>query len=126
MIRPELPVASSRNLATVPFAMKILAKSRTLAADEAVFTPELLRAEAEKAWQLQHTGTLREIYYTAGGEAVLVLEAPSAAAAKRLLATLPLVRAQLVEFEIDELLPYGGFERLIAKRPQARRRRPGA
>ena len=106
--------------------MKILAKSRTLAADEAAFTPELLRAEAEKAWQLQHTGVLREIYYTAGGEAVLVLEAPSAAAAKRLLATLPLVRAQLVEFEIDELLPYGGFERLIAKRPQARRRRPGA
>jgi len=98
--------------------MKILAKSRTLAADEAAFTPELLRAEAQRAWQLQHAGTLREIYYTAGGEAVLVLEAVGAVAAKRALASMPLVRAKLIEFEIDELLPYGGFERLLAKHPE--------
>ena len=82
--------------------MKILAKSRTLAADEAAFTPELLRAEAETVWSIQHSGTLREIYFTAGGEAVLVLEAANAAAARRVLATLPLVRAKLIEFEIDE------------------------
>ncbi len=102
--------------------MKILAKSRTLAADEPAFTPELLRLEAERAWQLQRTGTLREIYYTAGGEAVLVLEAASAAAARRVLAAMPLARAKLIEFEIDELLPYGGYERLLAKHPEAPQR----
>jgi len=102
--------------------MKILAKSRTLAADEAAFTPELLRLEAEQAWQLQRAGTLREIYYTAGGEAVLVLEAASAAAARRVLAAMPLARAKLIEFEIDELLPYGGYERLLAKHPEAPQR----
>ncbi|MFT3828669.1 MAG: hypothetical protein QM691_03085 [Opitutaceae bacterium] len=107
--------------------MKILAKSRTLAADEAAFTPELLRAEAERVWQLQQTGVLREIYFTAAGEAVLVLEAAHAAAARRVLASLPLVGAKLIEFEIDELRAYSGFARLFAphapaaKRPRRRR-----
>jgi muconolactone delta-isomerase len=102
--------------------MKILAKSRTLAAAEAAFTPELLRDEAERAWQLQRTGALREIYYTAGGEAVLVLEAASIVAAKRILSSMPLARAKLIEFEIDGLLPYGGYERLLAKHPEAPQR----
>ena len=104
--------------------MKILAKSRTLAADEAAFTPGVLRAEAETAWRLQQAGTLREIYFTAGGEAVLLLEAANAAAARRVLATLPLVRAKLIEFEIDELRAYGGFARLFAPHaPAAKRQR---
>ncbi|HLP01149.1 MAG TPA: hypothetical protein VK163_03925 [Opitutaceae bacterium] len=103
--------------------MKILAKSRTLAADEAAFTHELLRAEAERVWALQQAGDVREIYFTAAGEAMLILEAASAAAARRLLATLPLVRAKLIEFEIDELRAYSGFARLFAP---TRRRRAGA
>ena len=104
--------------------MKILAKSRTLAADEAAFTPELLRAEAEAAWRLQQAGTLREIYLTAGGEAVLFLEAANASAARRVLATLPLVRAKLIEFEIDELCAYPGFARLfVPHAPSAKRQR---
>ncbi len=94
--------------------MKILAKSRTLAVDEAAFTPSLLHAEAERAWALQQAGTLREIYFTAAGEAVLILEAANAAAARRALATLPLVKAKLIEFEIDELRAYSGFARLFA------------
>ncbi len=94
--------------------MKILAKSRTLAVDEAAFTPGLLRAEAERVWALQHAGTLREIYFTAAGEAVLILEAANAAAARRVLATLPLVKAKLIAFEVDELRAYSGFARLFA------------
>ncbi len=103
--------------------MKILAKSRTLAADDAAFTPALLHAEAERAWRLQQSGVIREIYFTAGGEAVLILETASTAAAKRVLASLPLVRAGLIEFELDELRAYGGFARLFArgtaKRPRS-------
>ncbi len=94
--------------------MKILAKSRTLAADESAFTPELLRAEAERVWALQLEGALREIHFTTAGEAVLLLEAADAAAACRVLASLPLVEARLIEFEVDELVPYTGFARLFA------------
>ncbi|MBK8476558.1 MAG: superoxide dismutase [Opitutaceae bacterium] len=96
--------------------MKILAQSRTLAADEAAFTTELLGAEAAKVWELQQAGCIREAYFTAAGEAVLVLECPSVAAARRVLATLPLVCAQLIEFTLDELRPYSGFARLFAPR----------
>ena len=105
--------------------MKILAKSRTLAPDEAAFTPELLRAEAERVWRLQQAGTVREIYFTGAGEAVLVLEAASVAVARRTLATLPLVRARLIEFELDELRAYTGYARLFAPHAPvpARRRR---
>ncbi len=105
--------------------MKILAKSRTLADDDAAFTPALLRAEAERAWELHQSGVIRELYFTAGGEAVLILEAASAAAAKRVLATLPLVRARLIEFEIDALRAYSGFARLFAAgAAKPRRTRP--
>jgi hypothetical protein len=103
--------------------MKILAKSRTLAADETAFTRELLQAEAERVWALQQTGVVREIYFTAAGEAVLVLEATGAMAARRALATLPLVRAKLIEFEIDELRAYSGFARLFAQHAPAKRQR---
>lgn len=105
--------------------MKILAQSRTLAADEAAFTSGLLGAEAAKVWELQQAGCIREIYFTAAGEAVLMLECPSVAAARRVLATLPLVRAKLIEFTVDELRPYSGFARLFsppAPRPPKRRR----
>ena len=104
--------------------MKILAHSRTLAADEAAFSTELLHAEAEKVWELQQDGRIREIYFTADGEAVLLLELRSAAEARRVLATLPLVRAKLIEFTIDELRPYSGFARLFATQaPRNRSRR---
>lgn len=93
--------------------MKILAKSRTLATADSAFTPALLRAEAERVWQLQQRGAVREIYFTAAGEAVLILEAKNAAAARRILATLPLVREKLIAFEFDELRAYSGFARLF-------------
>jgi hypothetical protein len=105
--------------------MKILARSRTLAADEAAFTPELLCAEAAKVWELQQAGRLREIYFTAAGEAVLILECRGAAEARRVLAGLPLVRAKLLEFAVDELRAYDGFARLFGQKTTrgARRRR---
>jgi len=100
--------------------MKILAHSRTLADTEAAFTKELLRAEAEAVWALQQAGTVREIYFTAAGEAVIFLECRGAAAARRVLAGLPLVRAKLIEFTVDELCAYSGFARLFAAPNKAR------
>jgi hypothetical protein len=77
------------------------------------FTPELLRAEAAKAWEMYQAQVIRELYFRADRhEAVLVLECKDAAEANQALAELPLVRAGLIAFEVAPLAPYPGFARL--------------
>lgn len=77
------------------------------------FTPHL-KAEAARAWELYKSGHLREIYFRQDRkEAVLVLECMDVEAAHRLLETLPLVQAGLINFEVIPLIPYPGFERLF-------------
>ena len=96
--------------------MKVLALEIEVAGvrDEQ-FTAELLRAEAARAWQLYREGVVREAYSRADRDmAVLVLEAAGVEEARRVLATLPLVRAGLISFEVVPLAPYPGFERLFA------------
>lgn len=54
---------------------------------EVQFTGDILKAEARKAWELQQSGVLRELYFTPDThEAVLVLECESADEARRQLA----------------------------------------
>ncbi len=78
------------------------------------FAPHL-QAEARRAWELVQAGTLREIYFRADrAEAVLMLECESVREAEKLLATLPLVAAGLIRFELIPLIPYPGFSRLFA------------
>ena len=80
----------------------------------AAFTPSLLKEEAARAWELQQAGVLREIYFRAErSDAVLILECADAAEAHRVLATLPLVRAGLIAFEVIPLKPYPGLARLF-------------
>ncbi len=50
--------------------------------------------------------------------AILVLESSSLDAARETLASLPLVRAGLIEFELTPLIPYTGFVRLYASRTE--------
>ncbi len=95
--------------------MKIIALERPVpgAADEA-FTPELLREEAARAWELHQSGAIRELHFRADREeAVLVLEAPDVGTARRTLDQLPLVRAGLIDFELVPLRAYPGFARLF-------------
>lgn len=95
--------------------MKIIALERPVpgAADDA-FTPELLRQEATRAWELHQSGAIRELHFRANREeAVLVLEAPDAASARRILGELPLVRAGLIDFDLVPLRAYPGFARLF-------------
>jgi len=95
--------------------MKIIALERPVpgVADEA-FTPDLLREEAARAWELHQAGALRELHFRADREeAVLVLEAPDVAAARQVLGQLPLVRAGLIDFELVPLKAYPGFARLF-------------
>lgn len=97
--------------------MKIIALERPVqgAADES-FTPELLRDEATRAWELYQSGAIRELYFRADREqAVLVLEAADVAAGRRVLAQLPLVREGLIDFELVPLAAYPGFARLFQR-----------
>jgi muconolactone delta-isomerase len=95
--------------------MKILALENELpgliAAD---FQPHL-QAEARRIWELQLSGAVREVYFTAGRHtAVLVLECGDAEAARQLLDSLPLVQAGLITFDVIPLVPYDGVARLFA------------
>jgi len=79
------------------------------------FTPQLKRAEAKRVWELCQADIIREIYFRADrSEAVLVLECASVAEAERALATLPMVAANLIAFEVIPLAPYPGLSRLFA------------
>ncbi len=97
--------------------MKLLALERPVpGVADASFTPDLLRREAARAWELHLLGDIRELYFRADRhEAVLVLEADDVAGARRILAQLPLVQAGLIDFEIVPLRAYPGFARLFER-----------
>lgn len=96
--------------------MKILALEQECPGiSDNAFTPELLRQEAAKAWELHQAGVIRELYFRPDRhEAVLVLECVDVAEAQTFLRTLPLVQAGLITFELIPLVPYPGFARLFA------------
>jgi muconolactone delta-isomerase len=96
--------------------MRILAIERDVdgAAAEG-FTPELLAAEARRAWELHQAGIVRELYFRADNPAaVLVLECPDLDEAGSALASLPLVEAGLIQFDVIPLRAYPGFARLFS------------
>lgn len=79
------------------------------------FTPDLLRQEAAKAWELYQSGVVRELYFRHDRHAaVLILECTDVAEAQAFLNTLPLVQVGLITFELIPLVPYPGFARLFA------------
>jgi hypothetical protein len=94
--------------------VKILALEKEVpGVPDDAFEPHL-RAEAARAWELHQAGVLRELYFRADrAEAVLVLECPGIDEARAALATLPLVREGLIDFELVPLAPYPGFARLF-------------
>jgi muconolactone delta-isomerase len=96
--------------------MKILAVEVAVpGADPGAFTTELLKAEAHRAWELQQSGVVRELYFRADRTAaVLMLECADVAEADAVLATLPLVQAGLIAFDLIPLVAYPNFARLFA------------
>ena len=95
--------------------MKILALERDLPGTTAGQFQPLLKDEARRVWEMQQSGQLREIYFDADQHnAVLILECAEVEEARLVLASLPLVSAGLIEFEIIPLVPYDGFARLFA------------
>ena len=73
------------------------------------------KAEAQRAWELYQAGIIRELYFRGDqNTAVLVLECANEREAGEMLATLPLVKAGLIRFDIIPLSPYPGFARLFS------------
>jgi len=79
------------------------------------FQPHL-KAEAQGVWDLYQNGLMRELYFRADrSDAVQILECANVKAAKQILASLPLVEAGLITFDIIPLVPYPGFARLFGE-----------
>lgn len=95
--------------------MKIIAISSNLpGVSDKQFVPHL-KAEALHVWEMMQTNLLREIYFRADeSSAVLILECASIAEAQALLDSLPLVKENLITFELIPLVPYPGLARLFA------------
>jgi muconolactone delta-isomerase len=74
----------------------------------------ILTEEARKVWKLYQDDFIREIYFRADKtSAILMLECSDIKEAKQRLAELPLVSANLIDFELIPLAPYPGFSRLF-------------
>ncbi len=94
--------------------MKILAREKEIPGASAHDFQPHLKTEAQRVWDLQKSGIIREIYFTREThEAVIILECESKADAEKILASLPLVQNNLISFEIFVLEPYTGFDRLL-------------
>jgi hypothetical protein len=96
--------------------MKILAIEREVpGVSDEQFRPELLKAEAARAWELYQAGVFREMYFRADRpDAVLVLECATVEEASAALGTLPLVKEKAIAFDLIPLRAYPGFARLFA------------
>jgi hypothetical protein len=95
--------------------MKILALERELPGASAEKFRSASKAEARRAWELHQAGLIRELYFRADQPlAILILECASLANATTVLATLPLVQAGVITFDLIPLQAYSGFARLFA------------
>lgn len=97
--------------------MKILALEQEKPGAAAEAFARHSQAEARRVWELVQAGVIRETYFRADrSEAVLVLECADVEDARRVLDSLPLVRAGLITFEVIPLVAYPGFARLFGDR----------
>lgn len=93
--------------------MKILAIENEIEDVEWDHLKDVLKDEAQHVYNLYLSDSLREIYFTENQNAILVMETEDKKAAIKLLDTLPLVKSGTIKFEVMELRPYTGYERIM-------------
>ncbi len=93
--------------------MKILAIEKEIEGTGRAHLEDLLKDEAQHVFNLYLSDSLREIYFTADKNAVLVMETEDKKTAGNLLDSLPLVKSGMIKFDIMELRPYTGYKRLM-------------
>jgi hypothetical protein len=95
--------------------MKVLAMLTLVPEAKLETVRDELADELRGSWALYSSGVLREVYATEDSRRVVfVMEADHAAAAKRLLAPLPLVAAEELQMEFVELRPFVNWSMLFA------------
>ncbi len=94
--------------------MKILAIERERSGTTPREFQPHLKPEAARVWELYQADLIRELYFDRDHHtAVLMLECSSVEQAREILGTLPLVREELIAFDLIPLVPYSGFSRLF-------------
>jgi len=93
--------------------MKVLAIEKEIEGVKWDEMKDLLEQEAQHVFQLYLSDSLREIYFTENKNAILILETNNRETAKEILDSLPLVKNRKIRFDIMELRPYSGYERII-------------
>jgi hypothetical protein len=94
--------------------MKIIALEKEINTARPIDFRRSAKAEAKALWQLYLEGIVREFYFRKEKNlAVLILEVKTKQAAQKALSRLPFVKNKLIEFELIDLKPYPGFERLF-------------
>lgn len=75
----------------------------------------LVKPEATKVWELYASDRLRSIHYiTDKSGVVLLYEADCLEEVNKVVASLPMVQAGVLKFEIIPLMPFTGIEELFA------------
>lgn len=93
--------------------MKILAVEKNVRQIDPEKETTILSEEAVALYELYHDEIVREFYFNENHEAILILEYSSIAACDEMLHDLPLVKQGLTRFELMEMRPYTGFERIF-------------
>lgn len=94
--------------------MKILAIEKEVpGVDWSTVSKELLAQEALDVYRMYLLEQLREHYFNEEKCAVLVLECDSKGDAQVLLGKLPLVEKNIITFDVMELHPYTGYNRIV-------------
>lgn len=96
--------------------MKVLAIEKEIEGITWSTENDTLEKEALQVYQLYLSGYLREIYFNEQHCAVLILECESIDKANELLSSLPLVIKNRIKFELMQLNPYTGYERILIKK----------
>jgi len=93
--------------------MKILAIEKELKDIDWSIENDTLENEAQHAYQLYISGYFREMYFNEFHNAVIILECESLEKANELLNSLPLVKNGMIAFELMQLNPYTGYDRIM-------------
>jgi muconolactone delta-isomerase len=92
--------------------MKVLALEKELNKESG--NPDLMVNEAERVYKLYKEDKIREIYFQKQNHtAVIVLEVQDISEARNIISSLPLVENKIIEFDLIELIPYNGLDRII-------------
>jgi muconolactone delta-isomerase len=72
--------------------------------------------EARRVYELYKEDKIREIYFQKQNHtAVIIFEVKDMTEARNLINSLPLVKNKLIDFDLVELIPYNGLDRIIEK-----------